>query len=478
MSDSLAKQISRLSVEEQHAWLDSLEDELRLELGRSPWWLIARPEQLMPIGEWEIWLLQSGRRWGKTATGAENLLQMILDSPVDAQDTPTEWGIFAPTFSDAREVCIEGPSGLLNALRRRPEVEFAYDKSKWRITFKTGQAIHLFGANDPDVGRGYTLSGLWADELAKWPYSQRTWEEGVYPALSTRLPGGKEPRAIVTTTPKPANYLLKLWADADYVHLTRGAIDENRDNLSTKQLARLHDLYDGTRLGRQELYGELIEDVEGALWLYENILVWRGPLPEIRRTVVAIDPAITNTENSDETGICIASLCDSGELIVRADRTVKASPKQWAERAIAAFYEFDAERIVYEDNQGGDAWKTIIHDIDPYIRVEKVHAGRKDSKGARAEPIASLYEQHKVWHAAHFDKLEGQMTTWEPYDKKQKSPDRVDALVYALTELNPTGSKSRFISELMDFCPNPACGQANNKGQVICVHCGRPMNGL
>lgn len=478
MGDSLAKQLSRLSVEEQRAWLDSLEDELRLELARNPWWLIARPEQLLPPGDhWSIWLLQSGRRWGKTATGAENLLQMILDTPIDANATPTEWGIFAPTFSDAREVCIEGPSGLLQALRRRPEVEFTYDKSKWRIILKTGQVIHLFGANDPDVGRGYTLSGLWADELAKWPYAQRSWDEGIRPALSTRLPGEKEPRAIVTTTPKPAHHLLKLWAHASYVHVTKGAIDENRDNLSPKQVAELHDLYDDTRIGRQELYGELIEDVEGALWLYENILVWRGPLPALRRTVVALDPAITNTENSDETGIIVASLGESGELIVRADRTVKATPKAWAERAIEAFYEFEAERIVYEDNQGGDAWKTIIHDIDPYIRVEKVHAGAKDSKKARAEPIASLYEQHKVFHVAHFDKLEGQMCSWEPYDKKQKSPDRVDALVYAVTELNPKASRSRFISELMDFCSNPACGQANPKGQVICASCGRPMNG-
>jgi phage terminase large subunit-like protein len=474
VSDSLAKQISRLSVEEQRAWLDSLEDELREELALSPWWLIARPEQLPPEGDWSIWLLQSGRRWGKTATGSENLLQAILDTPVDASGTPTEWGIFAPTFADARAVCVEGPSGLLNALRRRPGVEFTYDKSKWRITFKTGQVVHLFGASDEDKGRGFTFSGVWADELAKWPYAQKTWEEAISPAISNRLPNGKEPRAIVTTTPKPAHVLLKRWAHASYVHRTLGAIDENKDNLSPKQLAELHELYDGTRIGRQELYGELIEDVEGALWLYENILLWRGPLPEIRRTVVAIDPAITNTENSDETGISVASLCESGELIVRADRTVKSSIKEWADKAIAAFYEFEAERIVYEDNQGGDAWKTIIHDIDPYIRVEKVNAGGK-SKGARAEPIASLYEQHKVWHMAHFDKLEGQMTTWEPYDKKQKSPDRVDALVYALTELNPSGSKSRFISELMDFCPNPACGQANAKGSPLCAHCHRPM---
>ena len=476
MSDSLAKRISKLPIEEQQAWLDSLDPEIRIELSRNPWWFIGRPEQLLPTGDnWTIWLLQSGRRWGKTATGAESLLQMILDSPEDAAGVPTVWGIFAPTFTDARDVCLEGPSGFLRALKRRPDVDFTYDKSKYRITFKTGQVVHLFGANDPDVGRGYTLSGLWADEVAKWPYSQRTWEEGIRPALSNLLPGGKEPRAIVTTTPKPANHLLKQWANANYVYLTRGSIDENRDNLSKKQLAELHELYDGTRLGRQELYGELIEDVEGALWIYDDILIWRGLLPEIVRTVVAIDPAITNTENSDETGIVVASLCKTEQLLVRADMSVKSSPEQWGRRAIEAYYEYEAERIVYEDNQGGDAWKTIIHQIDPYVKVEKVHAGRKDSKKSRAEPIAALYEQHKVWHEAHFDKLEGQMVTWQPYDVKSKSPDRVDALVYALTELNPTGVKSKFIGELMDFCPNTTCGQANPKGQAICRYCGGVM---
>ena len=470
MSWSKAKEVASWTPEKQREFIDNLSPEQVKALHLQPWWWIGRPEQQIPDDDgWTTWLLMTGRRWGKTATGAETLLQLLLESPVDANGAETHWAIFAPTFTDAREVCIEGPSGLLTALKRRPDVGFTYDKSKWRLVFDQGQVVHLFGSQDEDIGRGYTLSGLWADEVAKWPKAVKTWDGGIRPALSTRLPDGKKPRAIVTTTPKPSHPLLKRWVKAKRVHLTTGSIDENADNLNEEQLEELHDLYDNTRLGEQELFGKLIEDVEGALWLYENILIWRGILPEIIRTVVAIDPAITNTENSDETGIVVASRAKTGALIVHADLTVKASPDQWARRAIAAYYEYEAERIVYEDNQGGDAWMTIIHQIDPFVKVEKVHAGRKDNKKARAEPIAALYEQHKVFHLEHFDKMEGQMTTWEPYDPKSKSPDRVDALVYALTELNPAGTKSRFISELMDFCP--LCTQANPKGQVICQHC-------
>jgi phage terminase large subunit-like protein len=272
------------------------------------------------------------------------------------------------------------------------------------------------------------------------------------------------------------NSQLKEWLDNPRVVVTKGALDDNADNLPDSFIEGIAEQYAGTRLERQERYGELIEEVEGALWQYDDILVWRGPIPELMRTVVAIDPAITNTENSDETGIVCASRTKDGDFIVFADRTIKASPRQWAQRAIDTYHEFTADRIVYEDNQGGDAWGEIIHQIDPYIPVGTVHA--QVGKRLRAEPIAALYEKHIVYHMAHFDKLEGQMTSWEPYDPKSKSPDRVDALVHALTELNPSGSKSRFISELMDFCPNPACGQANTKGQVICAHCGRPMNGL
>jgi len=468
MSWSKAKTVANWPQEKQREFLENLSAEELAELHLQPWYWIGRPEQQLPEGDWLIWLLMTGRGFGKTRTALENFVKMMIDLP-EWEGTPTQWGCIGETFSDCRNILIEGPAGLLGILNRL-QIPYQYNKSLWQIVLGTGQVIHMLGADDPDVGRGYNFAGLVMDEFAKWRNGKRIWQEGLHFTLRV----GPKPRAIVATTPKMGNSQLKEWLDSPRVVVTKGSLDDNADNLPESFIEGIAEQYAGTRLERQERYGELIEEVEGALWKYDDILVWRGPFPEIVRTVVAIDPAITNTENSDETGIVIASRGKDGELIVRADRTIKAQPAQWAQRAIDAFHEFEADRIVYEDNQGGDAWADIIHQIDSYIPVKPVHA--MVGKRLRAEPISALYEQHKVHHQAHFDKLEGQMTSWEPYDPKSKSPDRVDALVHALTELNPSGTKSKFISELMDFCPN--CTQANPKGQVICQSCGRPMNGL
>ena len=468
MSWSKAKTVANWPQEKQREFLENLSPEELAELHLQPWYWIGRPEQQLPEGDWLIWLLMTGRGFGKTRTALENFVKMMIDLP-EWEGTPTQWGCIGETFSDCRNILIEGPAGLLGILNRL-QIPYQYNKSLWQIVLGTGQVIHMLGADDPDVGRGYNFAGLVMDEFAKWRNGKRIWQEGLHFTLRV----GPKPRAIVATTPKMGNSQLKEWLDSTRVHVTKGSLDDNADNLPESFIEGIAEQYAGTRLERQERYGELIEEVEGALWKYDDILVWRGPFPEIVRTVVAIDPAITNTENSDETGIVIASRGKDGELIVRADRTMKAQPAQWARRAIDAFHEFEADRIVYEDNQGGDAWATSSTKLtrtSPSNRFTPMVGKR-----LRAEPISSLYEQHKVHHQAHFDKLEGQMTSWEPYDPKSKSPDRVDALVHALTELNPSGTKSKFISELMDFCPN--CTQANPKGQVICQSCGRPMNGL
>jgi phage terminase large subunit-like protein len=470
VSWSKAKTVASWTAEKQREFIDNLSPEQLSELHLQPWYWIGRPEQQLPEGDWLIWLLMTGRGFGKTRTALECFVLQMVALP-EWEGTPTQWGVIGETFADCRNILIEGPAGLVGILNRL-KIPYAYNKSLWQIVLGTGQVIHMLGADNPDVGRGYNFAGLVMDEFAKWRNGKRIWQEGLHFTLRV----GPKPRAIVATTPKMGNSQLKEWLDNPRVVVTKGALDDNADNLPDSFIEGIAEQYAGTRLERQERYGELIEEVEGALWQYDDILVWRGPIPELMRTVVAIDPAITNTENSDETGIVCASRTKDGDFIVFADRTIKASPRQWAQRAIDTYHEFTADRIVYEDNHGGDAWGEIIHQIDPYIPVGTVHA--QVGKRLRAEPIAALYEKHIVYHMAHFDKLEGQMTSWEPYDPKSKSPDRVDALVHALTELNPSGSKSRFISELMDFCPNPACGQANTKGQVICAHCGRPMNGL
>jgi phage terminase large subunit-like protein len=471
MSDSLAKRISKLPIEEQEAWLDSLDPDLRIELGRAPWWFIGRPEQLTPPGDWVVWLLMAGRRFGKTRSAAENLVEWILDEPTAPDGASTEWAVVADTKADCRTICVEGPSGILRALRNRgmeEGVHFTYNRSLWEIVFTTGQKLLMSGADDPDVGRGWTLTGLWADEICKWQYSFKTWSEGLFPALSV----GRHPRAIVTTTPKRGNKLLKSWLKRDNgsVTITRGSIDDNRDNLSPAMLAEMHDLYDGTETGRLELLGEYLEETLGALWKYEDILI--AEPPEMKRIVIAIDPAVTNTPDSDETGIILAGKDHDGKLWILGDYSCKDTTFGWAKRVDDLFAESGADLILYEKNQGGDNQKEILHSVNPYLPVGQVHAGAKQGKKVRAEPVANLYQQHKVFHVKHFDKLEDQYTGWNP-DDPGASPDRLDAAVYALRELAGISAGSRFLLELASVCP--ACQQPNTKGASMCSSCHQPL---
>lgn len=469
MSDSLAKQISRLSLEQQQEWLDSLEDDLRIELAKNPWWFIGRPEQQMPIGNWSIWLMQTGRGWGKSRTGAENLAQLVLDSPTTADGAPTEWAIIAETFSDCRKICVEGPSGFRRVLIGRgleEGVHFDYNRSNWQITLKTGQIVHMLGADSSDVGRGLNLSGLWADEVAMWRYAYDTWTEG----LSFALRIGKHPKAIVTTTPKPGHRLLRAWNKSDNgsIVLTRGSIEDNKDNLSRDQIQAFKDAYEGTRLWKQEGLGEFLEDVPGALWSYEDILV--ATPPEMKRIIIAIDPAVTDTETSDETGIIVVGKGVDDTLWVLGDFSCKDSTFGWAKRVKNLYDEFQADLIVYEKNQGGDVQKEILHSLDPYLPVEAIQA--KLGKKLRAGPIAMLYQQHKVFHSQHFEKLEDQYLTWDP--ESGESPDRLDAAVHGLLKIANISAGSRFLMDLADICPN--CQSPNIKGSSICASCHQAMN--
>lgn len=480
MSNSLAKTIAQLPLAEQEAWLDGLILELREELARNPWWFIGRPEQIAPIGDWVIWLIMAGRGFGKTRAGAENFVDWVLETPLDDNGAPTEWAIVAETFSDCRKICVNGPSGVLQVLRskgyeqvqRNPgERQFVYNRSNWQITFGTGQIIHMLGADTPDVGRGLNLSGIWADEIGKWRYAFRTWTEGLFPALRI----GKQPRAIVTTTPKPGHELIGYWlkairAGGHSVTVTYGSIDDNKDNLSAAQLQEMHDLYDGTRIGEQELYGKYLEDVPGALWNLDQIQI--GASKDYKRIVIAIDPAITNTPDSDETGIVACAKGQDGEFYVLGDWSGKYSAFEWAQRVNELYTVLKADKIVYEDNQGGTSWGEILRSVNPYLPIDTVHA--KVGKKLRAEPIAALYEQSRVFHVEHFEKLENQMCTWDAGDVSAKSPDRLDALVHALHELVDTSAASLFLKELADVCGE--CKMPNTKGVTLCAYCRKPMN--
>ena len=425
--------LKRKSPSDLQALIGSLPDAVASEMSQMPWWFTARPEQLTPPGDWSIWLILAGRGWGKTRSCAEWLVDQVTTIPAAPDGSPTEWAIMGETFGDVRTVCVEGPSGIVRCLQRRGLVsgkDFTYNRARWRLEFETGQKIHMLNALDADAGRGLNLSGIWCDEIAKWRYPYETWTEGLAPALRI----GQNPRAVVATTPKPNRLLVDWTTRVDgTVYVTRGSTFENADNLSETALNEFRRQYEGTRIGLQELYGELFVDVQGALWsggLIDQHRVRHVP-EDLVRIVVAIDPAVTSREESAETGIVVAGLGGDGDVYVLEDLSRRASPDGWARSAVQAYHEWKADRIIAEVNQGGDIVQTLIRTVDDTVPYASVRASR--GKRSRAEPVSALYEQGKVHHVGIFPALEGQMTTYVP--EGNMLCDRLDALVWAVTEL-------------------------------------------
>lgn len=389
------------------------------------WPLWARPNQLAPAGDWSTWLLLAGRGFGKTRTGAE-----FVRAEVDA-GRASRVALVAPTAADARDVMVEGESGILaiSPPWNRP----LYEPSKRRLTWPNGAQATLYSADEPDRLRGPQQDLAWADELAAWRYPE-TWD-----MLMFGLRLGRRPRVAVTTTPKPTRLIRDLIASPTTA-ITRGSTFDNHANLAPAFLDVIVRKYEGTRLGRQELYAEVLDDTPGALWTRAMIEAAQAPgaFPDMKRVVVAIDPAVTSGEQSDETGIIVAGLGVDGIAYVLADRTCRLSPDGWASRAVIAYDDFDADRIIAEVNNGGDLVEATIRTVRRNIPYKKVHASR--GKRVRAEPIAALYEQGRVKHAPGLHALEDQMVTFVP-DGAEGSPDRVDALVWALTELSPSAPR-------------------------------------
>lgn len=474
MAKSLQEQIQQKSPSELSEWVESLPLEFKAGLSHKPWWLIGRPEQQEPEGNWNVWLILSGRGWGKTRTGGEWLAKQIVENPKAPDGAPTQWAIIAPRFADTKNVCVEGPSGFLKALSHRGYVadrDYIYNKSSYKIIFNEGQVVHMFGADSPDAGRGLNLSGAWLDELAMWAYPYETWTEGLAPALRI----GKHPRVVVTTTPKPIK-LLRDWTSRtdDSVYVTRGSTFDNARNLSETALAELKARYEGTRTGRQELYGELLDAAEGALWTrdwIEETRITLDELPPLYRIVVAIDPAVTSGEDSDETGIVTAGVSNAGHFYILSDDTLRATPNEWGKRAIEAFRKWKADRIVAETNNGGDMVVMVLQQVDRNAPVTKVHATR--GKRVRAEPISALYEQRRVHHVGAFPELEDQMVMWTP--ESPNSPDRLDALVWALTELKDGAVALTSLASMSIICPN--CQMPNKKSSKTCQYCFKNLNG-
>jgi len=425
-----ASSVASLEPSQQQAFLDSLsEDELaHLE---NDWRFWARDDQLPPPGLWRIWLALAGRGWGKTRVGAEWCHER-------AQASPCRIAIVAANKEDAEKVCVMGDSGIIATGKPWFRPTFAPSKNGGTVSWPNGSVAELYSGDNPQSLRGPQFHAAWCDELLKWRRMQAAWD-----MLRFGLRLGNDPRTVITSTPTPAKLLKELLSDkrqasdgSPIVRITRGNTYANAANLADDFLAELRAKYEGTRLGRQELHAEILEDKPGALWTLRRIEENRRPEPaEFSRVVVAIDPPLTSGEDADECGIVCAGLGRDGHGYVLADASERGlSPKQWAEKALALYVDHKADIIIAEANNGGEMITQVITNLAPNIKVRLVYASR--GKVTRAEPVSNLDEQGRVHHVGVFKQLEDQMCDFTTdFDRKTYSPDRVDARVWAITDL-------------------------------------------
>ena len=374
-----------------------------------------------------MWLILTGRGWGKNRTGVEWVRAEVESG------RRGRLALVARTAADVRDTMIEGESGLLAV--SPPWFRPTWEPSKRRVTWPNGAIASTFTADEPDTLRGPQHDGAWCDELASWRHAPEAWANLL---MGLRL--GSDPRVLVTTTPRPVKLIKELLADPHTV-VTRGRTYDNLDNLAPTFRAQVIRRYEGTRLGRQELDGQLLEDAQGALWKREMIEAHRVTVaPDLTRIVVALDPSGTAGENSDACGTVVAGVGANGHAFILDDRTAVLSPAAWGSLAVSLYQTHQADRIVAEGNFGGDMVEQVLrsvrdeHDrpVGANVPFTKLTASR--GKAARAEPVAALYEQGRVHHVGAFPELEDELCSWEP-NSGQRSPNRLDALVWALTEL-------------------------------------------
>ncbi|MFK7754245.1 MAG: DNA-packaging protein [Sedimentitalea sp.] len=393
----------------------------------------AMEHQLPPEGDWRSWIVMGGRGAGKTRAGAEWVRSQVEGArPLD-HGPARRVALVGETYDQVRDVMIQGDSGLLacSPPDRRPQ----WKASERKLIWPNGATAQVFSANDPEALRGPQFDAAWVDELAKWKKARSTWDQ-----LQFALRLGDSPRVCVTTTPRNVG-VLKSLINAPSTVSTHAPTEANRANLADSFLEEVRTRYAGTRLARQELDGVLLADAEGALWttaMLEN--AHTKSIPELDRIVVALDPSVSSGEGSDACGIVVAGAVTQGppqdwRAYVLADHTVQGkSPVGWAQVAIDAMHQFQAERLVAEVNQGGQLVEEVLRQVDALVPYKAVHAAR--GKTARAEPVAALYEQGRVRHVAGLGDLEEQMCLMTARGfEGQGSPDRVDALVWALHEL-------------------------------------------
>lgn len=410
------------------------------------WDLWARPTQKLPSLDlpWQVWMILSGRGWGKTRTGAEAIKKLMIENP------GCRIGIIGMTAGAVRDTCYEGESGLLAVIPNELYTQNGgrYNKSLGQLTLSNGSRAFGFSGADPEKLRGFQSHFLWMDELCAFSYAQEAWDMAMF---GLRL--GKSPRVIITTTPKPSPLIVELvrrgQEEPNNVILTTGSTFDNKANLPDSQLEELRKRYEGTTMGRQELYAELILDDPGALWKRATIedlrvSVHEFDLTNMARLIIAIDPSMSAvTERESETGMIVAGLGKNGHAYIIEDCSMlRPSPDTWGNLAISKYHEYAADRIVAEVNQGYDLVTNLLGTKDDKVPVKKVYATR-GGKFLRAEPVAALYEQRRVHHVGLHPKLEDQMTQWIP---GKPSPDRLDAMVWAITDLVLGGGVAEFFT--------------------------------
>jgi len=427
---SVAQKLASLPADQRAAALALLTEGEAASLLYDWRGFLARPDQIAPDGDWDIWLALAGRGWGKTETGA----QWVKEKEASGARSIA---LVAETQKDLEEVMVSRLLAIYPE-HERPKVRY----KPVRITWPSGAVALGYNGTEPDQLRGPEFEAAWVDELAKYRYAQDTWD-----MLQFCMRAGRHPQQLITTTPRPIEVIKAIMAGKEgRVVVTRGVTADNAANLAAPFLKKITERYQNTRLGRQELGGEILGDLPGALWSLASIDAYRlQSAPDMKRVLVSVDPAVTNTEDSDEHGIIVGGITDDQRGVILEDASMEGSPAEWARRAVSLYRSYAADGIVIEVNQGGDMVAHTIRTVDPNARIIEVRASR--GKHVRAEPIAALYEQGRVSHVGGFPHLESQMTQMTTHGYEGAgSPDRVDALVWLLTEL---------MGDMVRLPPNP-----------------------
>ena len=425
---------------------DGIRTREELQRIQCDWLVVARDDQLPPLAarngrSWHTWLILGGRGSGKTRTGAEWVRAQALAIAGLAERRAQRIALIGETIGQVRSVMIEGMSGLLSV--HEPDQRPKFEASRNQLVWANGTIAQMFAADDPDSLRGPQFDAAWCDELCKWRVPDRTWD-----TLQFALRLGAFPQVVVTTTPRSIPLLKRIMQD-DATAISRSRTRDNANNLAPAFLAEMQRRYGDTPIGRQELEGEIVEERMTGLWkrawLDQGRLLAR---PELLRIVVAVDPPVTSTAGSDSCGIIVAGRGVDGRGYVIGDRTIQGrDPATWAKAAVAAYHDYQADTIVVETNQGGDLVVQTFKSIDAGVPVKKVHASR--GKYTRAEPVSALYNEGRVAHVGEFGELERQMCDFAADGLANgKSPDRLDALVWALTELLLTSTRIPIIHRM------------------------------